>query len=1095
MIELPMSNLRLYTSNRLENLAEALAEGVRRPLRSPLEPETILVQSQGMARWLKLQLARHHGICSNCQFPFPRAFSYEAFKTVLGDLPAEETYNPEVLIWQVMKQMPGFLEQPGFEAVKNYLGTEHDDRKLYQLADRIANAFDQYLVFRPEMIRQWEAGADQDWQAKLWREVSVPFRNQHPAALQSRLIQQLEQTGDPIAGLPERVAIFGVSALPPFYLRIFAALSRHVEVSLYLLQPCEQFWGYISSVREQEKTLKRAGKGAAEADQLHLERGNRLLASMGQLGRDFLLVLQEAGDWHESEPSRFEATGQEHLLSCIQTDILNLEDSLTGESAKKVITAKDDSVQVHSCHSPLRELEVLYDHLLDWFERDPNLAPRDILVMIPDIELYAPYIQAVFGSPEQDSFRIPFSVADRTARTQSHLIDTFLFLLNLSDSRLGASQVLTLLESEPVRRKFELDEDDLELARHWVEEVRIRWGQDGEQRAGLGLPSWSENTWRHGMERLLLGYAMSGNGEQLFEKILPYDDIEGNPSEVLGRMAEFIERLFTALGSLKTARPLNEWAATFHSILEKLFETSEEEAQELQVLNACFEKLAAAVERAGFNQPVGLAVVLEQLNRDLSEDYFGSGYLTGGVTFCALKPMRSIPDKVICLLGMNDRSFPRTSPQLSFDLMALKPQLGDRSSRADDRYLFLETLISARDRIYISYVGQSIKDNSEAPPSVLVSELFDYVAQRFELPGKDIVEDHILTRHRLQAFSTAYFKGGSLFSYSRENLKASQVIAPERKTPGDFIPKPLASPESEWQRLSIQTLAGFFCNPSKFLAEKRLGLKLPDGAAALDEREAFDIAGLDRYQLQQELLELKLGGMSLKDSCELVRASGRLPAGISGSVHFAQVRRDVEVFSKRLLPFNPGSFQTPVPFELTINNFVLSGNISHATPDGGLLFYRLANVKPKDLLRAWVEHLVYHATRAEGETAETVIVGTESIWKIAPISEPLPVLEKLLTNYWAGLSEPLKFFPESSFAFAEADYKAQTGTQGKTSKNPIDFALEKWNGNDFFGSSGECLDEYVSLFFKTEDALAGDFEPRARDVFQPLLENSEEVKE
>ncbi len=1095
MSELQMSNLRLYTSNRLENLAESLAEGVRRPPRSPLEPETILVQSQGMARWLKLQLARHHGICSNCRFPFPRAFSYEAFKTVLGDLPAQETYNPEVLIWQVMKQIPAFLEQPGFEAVKNYMGTEHDERKLYQLADRIANAFDQYLVFRSDMIRQWEAGADEGWQAKLWREVSGPFRDQHPAALQARLVEHLEQTGDPIVGLPERVAIFGVSALPPFYLRIFAALARHVDVSLYLLQPCEQFWGYISSVREQEKTLKRAGKGAAEANQLHLERGNRLLASMGQLGRDFLLVLQEAGDWHESEPSRFAATGEKNLLTCIQADILNLEDNATREDSKKAITDKDDSVQVHSCHSPLRELEVLYDHLLDWFERDPDLAPRDILVMIPDIELYAPYIQAVFGSPEHDSFRIPFSVADRTARTQSHLIDTFLFLLNLSDSRLGASLVLTLLESAPIRRKFELDEDDLELARRWVDAVRIRWGQDEQQRAGLGLPAWSENTWRHGLERLLLGYAMAGNGERLFEKILPYDDIEGNPSEVLGRLAEFIERFFSALGTLKTARPLNEWAATFHSILGKLFETSEEEAQELQVLGTCFEKLAGVVERAGFDQPVGLAVVLEQLNRDLSEDYFGSGYLTGGITFCALKPMRSIPAKVICLLGMNDRSFPRTSPQLSFDLMAQKPQLGDRSSRADDRYLFLETLISARDRLYISYVGQSIKDNSEAPPSVLVSELFDYVAQRFELPGRDIVEDHVLTRHRLQAFSTTYFKGGSLFSYSRENLKASQVISPERKTLGDFIPKPLPCPEPEWRRLTIQTLAGFFCNPAKFLAEKRLGLRLPDEAAAMDEREAFDIAGLDRYQLQQELLELKLGGMSLKDSCDLVRASGRLPAGIAGSVHFAQVRRDVEVFNKRLQPFKPGSIQTPVPFELAVGDFVLSGNISHATPDGGLLFYRLANIKPKDLLRAWVEHLVYHATRTEGEPAETVIVGTESIWKIDPVSDPEPVLEKLLESYWAGLCQPLKFFPESSFAFAAADYKVQTGTQGKTSKTPIDFALEKWNGNDFFGSPGECLDEYVSLFFKTEDALAGDFETRAGGVFQPLLENSEEAKE
>jgi exodeoxyribonuclease V gamma subunit len=441
-----------------------------------------------MARWLKLQLAQHHGICSNFRFPFPRAFSYEAFKAVLGDQPAEEAYDPEVLSWQVMKQIPALLGQPGFEAPKNYLGTEHDNRKLYQLADRIAYVFDQYLVFRPDVVRQWEAGTDEGWQAILWREVSAPFREQHPAALQSKLIQHLEQATGPLPGLPERVAIFGVSALPPFYLRIFAALARHLEVSLYLLQPCEQFWGYISSAREQEKALKRAGKGAAEADQLHLERGNRLLASMGQLGRDFLLLLQEAGDWHEWEPSLFAPPTQEHLLSCIQADILNLEDRATGESARKTITDKDDSLQVHSCHSPLRELEVLYDHLLDWFERDPELAPRDILVMIPDIELYAPYIQAVFGSPEQDAFRIPFSLADRTARTQSHLLETFLSLLNLADSRLGASRVLTLLESAPVRRKFGFTEDDLELARHWVEEVRIRWGRTSSSGPGWACP-------------------------------------------------------------------------------------------------------------------------------------------------------------------------------------------------------------------------------------------------------------------------------------------------------------------------------------------------------------------------------------------------------------------------------------------------------------------------------------------------------------------------------------------------------------------------------------------------------------------------------
>jgi exodeoxyribonuclease V gamma subunit len=1088
-----MVNLLLHTSNRLENLAQRLAESVRRPLRYPLEPETILVQSQGMARWLKLELAQRHGVCSNYRFPFPRAFSYDVFKLILPNLPQEAAYEPELLVWRIMKQLPASLGQPEFASLRRYLGEEQDGRKLFQLGERIAYVFDQYLVFRPDLILQWDSGEGHDWQAKLWREVSVAFREQHPAALQARLIEHLDQASASTPGLPERIAIFGVSALPPFYLRILAALARHIEVSLYLLEPCEQFWGYISSVMEEVQTLKRAGKGASEAAQLHLEKGNRLLASTGQLGRDFLLLLQEAGDWQESERSLFAALRGEHLLSCIQGDILTLEDRGEDGSPRKAISHPDDSVQVHSCHSPLRELEVLYDHLLAWFEHDPELAPRDILVMIPEIELYAPYIQAVFGSPEQEAFRVPFSIADGSLRAQSHLVETFLSLLQLADSRLGASRVLTFLESAPVRRRFGLTEDDLELVRHWVEVVRIRWGQDQQQRAALDLPAWSENTWRHGLDRLLLGYVMAGNGEGLFEGILPYDDIEGDAGRVLGSLAEFLDRLFAALKSLNTARPLDNWAATFQGLLESFFEISDAEGQELQVLTTCFEKLARAVTRAGFDQPVDLAVVLEQLGRDLSEDHFGAGYLTGGITFCALKPMRSIPAKVICLLGMNDRSFPRTSPQLSFDLMAQKHRLGDRSSREDDRYLFLETLISARERLYISYVGQSIKDNSVAPPSVLVSELLDYVAQGFKLKGKDIIEDHVLTRHRLQAFNTSYFHRGRLFSYSRENLKASQVLSPERKSPGDLVPKPLATPEAAWRRLTMQALADFLCHPAKFMAVNRLGLRLPYEAAGMEEREAFEVAGLDRYQLQQELLELKLNGASLNGSSELVRASGRLPAGIAGDVHLAQVRRDVEDFHKRLRSFKPESLQPSLPFELGVGEFTVSGSFGHVTP-AGLLFYRPAAIKPKDLLRAWIEHLLWNAPGAGGKPAQTVIVGAESIWTIAPVSEPLPVLKSLLDRYWAGLSQPLKFFPESSYAFAAADYKATTGAKGRTTRTPMDFALEKWSGKDF-GPPGECEDRYFALFFRNSDALDSDFEAHARAMFHPLLEVSEEIKE
>ena len=1084
--------LSLHTSNRLEALAQSLAQSIQEPLRSALAPELVVVQSQGMARWLKLQLAQHHGICSNCDCPFPRAISYAAFRAVLPELPAEMLYDPEVLVWRVMKQLPLLLGEPGFEGLQNYLSPGKDSRKLFQLAERIAYLFDQYLVFRPELILAWEQGREDHWQAKLWREVSTLFSQQHPAALQSRFLAHLDGAGAQAAGLPERISIFGISALPPFYMRTFAALSRNVQVNLFLLEPCQEFWGYISSEREQEKALKKHGKGASAAAELHLERGNRLLASMGQLGRDFLHLVQDTGEWQETDSPLFFDPGEQTVLTCIQSDILNLRDRGKEDVEKKVISTEDTSVQVHSCHSPLRELEVLYDHLLAWFESDSKLAPRDILVMIPDIELYAPFIHAVFDSPEQDQLRIPFSLADRTARTQSHLIETFLGILNLAGSRLGVSSVLALLESEPVREEFGIEEADLELIRHWVEAVRIRWGQDQQQRVALGLPAWPENSWQHGLDRLLLGYAMAAHGEKLFRDILPYDDIEGGAADVLGNLVEFLERLFDTLKSLEKLRRLDEWVSTLQGVLKNFFEPGEDEESEVQVLRGCLEKLARASERSGFDQPVELAVILEQLNRDLSEDRFGAGYLTGGITFCALKPMRSIPAKIICLLGMNDRAFPRASTRLSFDLMEQAPRLGDRSSREDDRYLFLETLLSARERLYLSYVGQSIRDNSESPPSVLVSELMDYIEQGFELPGQDVIADHVLTQHRLQAFSSAYFRGGRLFSYSRENLRASQAIQPARSAPAPFISSPLAEPEPERRRLSLQTLAEFLRHPARFLATQRLGIQLLSAGAALEEREPFAIDSLDGYLLKEELLELRLADLRVQDSRQLIRASGRLPAGIAGDIHYAQLGRDVEAFFKQLQPYKPKNFDPPASFDLEVGDFLISGHFSRITP-AGLLFYRPATIKPKDLLRAWVEHLLWSAIEREGKPANTVVLGTKSLWNISPVAEPLPVLEQLLQLYWAGLSQPLKFFPESSYAFAKADFKVRHGKAGKTVRQPMDFAQEKWNGNDF-GTPGECEDAYFTLFFKDGDVLDDDFEERARTVFDPFFECAQETE-
>ena len=847
-----MPQLHLFLSNRVELLADRLAEVTRIPLSSPLQSEIIVVQSQGMARWLALALAARRGLCANVRFPFPKAFSFEIFKSLPEATGEPTAVEPDTLVWRVLKLLPTLTRTPGFAEVDHYLGDGQDGRKQFQLADRIAWLFDQYLVYRPDWILAWEAGRETHWQAILWRHLASSLKQSHPARLREQFAAHLSTSEWKAAGLPERISIFGISALPPVYLELFAALAQKIDVHLFSLQPSRQYWGDIVSRREAGRILRRQKIPAASADDLHLENGNRLLASMGRMGREFLNLLLEVGDWNETD--QFVDPGQENLLSAIQSDVLNLRERARDGELKTVLPPGDDSVQVHSCHSSFREMEVLQDHILHWLESDPELDPRDILVMMPDVESHAPVVEAVFDSPEDEARRIPFSIADRRGHAQSHLVETFLALLKLPGSRLGAATVLSILECPMVRGRFGLAADDLEMIRVWIEEAGIRWGIDAAHRATFDLPGFPENTWRQGLDRLLLGYAMKGDGEQLFENCLPHEDIEGTGAGILGHFLEFAEKLFKLVADLPVERSIDEWVSRLNRVLDDFFLVDEATETEAIAWRGSLFQLGATARLAEYSGKIGLDLVLEALAGPLREERFGAGFLTGGVTFCALKPMRSIPFKIICLLGMNDGAFPRSVGQSGFDLMAGHPRPGDRSSRDDDRYLFLETILSARQKVYLSYAGQSIRDNRAAPPSVLISELLDYIVHEFRFQNDVSIRDQVVRQHRLQAFSEIYFNGqeSALFSYSAENSRASQSARQPRRPPV-FFSESLSAPPDTWRAVPLNQLAEFFCHPAKFISTRRLGLILPDGESALLETEPFSIEGLDGYQIRQQL--------------------------------------------------------------------------------------------------------------------------------------------------------------------------------------------------------------------------------------------------
>lgn len=1062
--------LIVHHSNRLERLAEILAEVLREPLDTPFDAEVIAVQSTGMARWLSMKLAERLGLSANIRFPFPARLVWDLFRTLLPDVPERSPYAREVMAWRLMGLLPEVLEGPGFEPLRAYLKDE-DALRRYELAVRIADLFDQYLVYRPDWIARWEREEDDSWHAHLWRRLVSASGPDHRVRIQRDALAALDIPQIP-AGLPRRINLFGIPTLPPVELEVFARMASRLDVHLFLLNPCLHYWTEIRSDREIARRVK-----DQDPRRLYLETGNSLLASLGKQGRDFLRLLQECD---AAEDEAFEDPGGDSLLHCLQSDILNLRNPGEDAASLRRVPAGDCSIQVHSCHNPMREIEVLYDQLLALFQADPGLEPGDVAVMTPDIEAYAPLVEAVFGTAES-SRSIPFSIADRRRRAENAVANALLTLLEVVEGRFEAAQVLALLEAEVVRRRFGIAEAELAQIRDWVREVGVRWAADAEDRGARGLPANPEHTWRAGLDRLLLGYALPGDGRRLYNGILPYDDVEGAAGQVLGKLCSFAEALCALREEISRPRPVDTWADTLASVLRRFLDESEEEGDEFAAVRRAISALAEDAAQTGFTDPIPLAVARAALQAGLEAGQ-GGPFLTGRVTFCAMVPMRSVPFKVVCLIGMNDGSYPRSRRAAGFDLMSRDVRPGDRSRRDDDRYLFLEAIVSARDVLYLSYVGQSVRDNSPLPPSVLVSDLLDYLERGFtsESDGGRL-RDRLVVRHPLHAFSPRYFgRDETLFSFSEELCEASRQRRRPSGAEGPFVAAPLQEPAPEWRTVDLGQLIRFFQHPVRYLVRERLRVHLEEQEEVVESREPFVLDALSAYGLRRDLLDLALAGCPPAEALPIVRAGGRLPQGRVGEVLFAAEAERVAAFARELARHLPADRLQPIPADLDLGPVRLTGWLAGVSPQG-LLDYRPTSPKPKDWIALWLRHLVLHALRPAGVTLASVWLGDGEAIQLGPVENAGTHLARLAGAYWDGLHRPLPLLPEASFAFAERLHR--TGDAAQALKR----ARTVWRGNDY--QPGECQDAYHRLVFREEEPLNADFERLARDLLLPMLEH------
>jgi exodeoxyribonuclease V gamma subunit len=967
----------LHSSNKTENLLEHLVTVISlSPLSSIFSAETFLIQSQGMERWLSQKLANRLQVWGHFRYLFPARF----FGELAGKLhaePSEPNFDRQLMLWR-FEALLRDLDGEVYQALRQYLAGENADLKRYQLAMQLARIFDQYQMLRPDLLSAWQENrllyhsAAEKWQAALWRQITFASGNRHRGEHWLQVIDKLRNAppGQFQADLPERVSVFGVNSLPPLLLSYLQALALHCDVHLYLLNPVQGYWADLP--------------GKRLLAQLQAFDGHPLLVTLGQQGREFQQMLLEQVEF-AFEPSSFEAGEIDSNLQQLQNDIL-------ANQMPQLALQADRSISIHACHSRLREVQVLKNQLLESLENNIDLDLRDIVVMAPDIQLYAPFINAVFDD-------IQHAIADRSLKISNAALDAFVRFLQLSQSRFGWQAVFDLLEQPLVYSGFGLAETDLELIRYWLQDTHVRWGKSAADKQAQGLPPLQQNTWEASLERLFMGYAVAGD-EEFVDGVLPYPDIEGSSAQALGGLNTFLQLCFQAGKELKAAKTFSDWLPCLRLYADKLLAGAD--PAERQPLNGLLVELADFTDI--HNQPLSLAVIVAWLEGRMDETKSGNGFLRGQLTFCSMLPMRSIPCQVIALLGMNDGEFPKIERHPTFDLLAQHPRLGDRSRRADDRYQFLEILLSARRQLIVTYIGQSLRDNSEIPPSPIVSELLEVLRDSYGLDNPTI-------RHPLHPFSPRYFRGDdpALFSYAKHDLETAQHMRAEKQAPLPWWQGELDAEAEEV--IEIGELLSFYNHPQRYFLRQQLGVQLPRLEVDAEEREPFALSSLDAYQIAQQWLDAELRGRPF--SLEKVQAQGLWPAAAPGEIAWRQRQPAIAQFAELIAGKELGEPQPAEAVDLNLAGYRLVGKLGNQYQQGGLI-YRFGSLKGRDFIGAWLQHLLINQIRPQ----TTYLLGTDADLAFPPGPQP-DALRQLLQIFLQGRRRPDAFFSEAAFCYLQ----------------------------------------------------------------------------
>ena len=1059
--------LHVHRAERADRLADGLAETLLAPLADPFAPDVVAVPTRGIERWLTQRLStrlgttadRQDGVCANVEFPFPGRLIQGALAAATGIDPENDPWVAERAVWPLLEVVDECLGEPWLATLARHLegarGDPEDPMRRFGVVRHLADLFDRYAVHRPDMVRAWAGGEHKDaWQPELWRRLRARIGAPSPAERLKPACERIRN--DPgLLDLPARLSLFGLTRIPRSFLDVLAAIAEDRDLHLFVLHPSPSLWQSVEDELDEGAPITSRREDRTAGLPAH-----RLLASWGRDVRELQLVLANAGEGtdhhHELPPP-----ARKSLLATIQKDIREDRQppgpGLPGElDGRPRLDPNDRSVQIHACHGRARQVEVLRDVVLHLLEDDPTLEPRDVIVMCPDIETFAPLIQATFGSgrhadddddedePENGGKRLPdlrVRLADRSLRQTNPVLGVVSQLLALADQRATASQLLDLAGREPVRRRFGFDDDDLARMQDWVAASGIRWGFDAQHREPFKLGSVNANTWRRGLDRMLVGVAMTEEDRRLVRGVLPLDDVDSGAIDLAGRFAEFVDRVKMAADTFTDPKPVGRWIGAIAHAADSLTATIERESwqrRELERVLGDLEDESANRGGAAGALELELADVRVLLADRLRGRPTRANFRTGHLTVCTLVPMRSVPHRVVCVLGLDDGEFPRRARRDGDDLLLAEPHVGDRDPRTEDRQMLLDALMAATERLIVTYTGNDERTNVRRPPAVPVGELLD-VVERTVSRQPDSVRDQVVVHHPLQPFDPRNFTAGKLvpgrpWSFDPQALAGAEALDRPRSPGEPFLPAPLP-PRSDTV-IELDKLLRFVEHPVRAFLRDRLGISVSEFFDEVEDELPVELDGLAKWGVGQRLLDGVLAGADLGACKRAEIARGTLPPGhlaLPVLDEIGAVVAQLAAAAKAL-----GGDEPPGSLDVNLalpNGRTLAGTVTGVCEDT-IRAISYSRVRPRDRLRAWVRLLALSAARPE-RPFESLVIGRArtgayqadvTAARIPPLGDDpaarsraaLAQLAVLIDLYERGMREPLPLASDASAAYAQA---------------------------------------------------------------------------